>query len=138
MPLDHPVVKVKHRGAVSTDAADVGHRIATLRQRLGCSQVAFARQAGISRNALLTYERGSRVPKSATLGRMAEAGGVSVDWLLGRDGASPTPKAPQRGDRAWESAIEALRTLWMDPRRRRVALDVLRALAHAPRDGFRR
>ncbi len=86
----------------------------------------------------MTYERGGRMPKSATLGRMAEAGGVSVDWLLGRDGGSPKPNAHRRRDRAWESAIEALRGLWMDPRRRRVALDVLLALRDAPRDGLRR
>ncbi len=119
-------------------AAEVGRRIATLRQRLRLSQVAFARQVDISRNALVAYERGGRVPKSATLGRIAEAGGVSVDWLLGRDGASPTPPDRGRGNRAWEAAIEALRALWTDPRRRRVALDVLLALRHAPRDGGRR
>jgi transcriptional regulator with XRE-family HTH domain len=82
------VLRWGHRLAVSTIAAEVGRRIATLRQRLGLSQVAFARQVGTSRNALMTYERGDRVPKSATLARIAEAGGVSVDWLLGRDGGS--------------------------------------------------
>jgi transcriptional regulator with XRE-family HTH domain len=61
---------------VSTDATEVERRIATLRQRLGLSQVAFAREVGISRNALVAYERGGRLPKSARLGRIAEAGGV--------------------------------------------------------------
>jgi hypothetical protein len=47
--------RVERRGAV-----EVGRRIAMLRQRLGLSQVAFARQAGISRNALVEYRtRGS-------------------------------------------------------------------------------
>jgi transcriptional regulator with XRE-family HTH domain len=119
-------------------APEVGRLIATLRQRLGRSQIAFARQVGISRNALVAYERGGRVPKSASLGRIAEAGGVSVDWLLGRDGAGPKTNERLRGDRAWEAAIEVLRMLWMDPRRRRVALDVLLALSQAPRDGLRR
>ena len=63
-------------------AAEVGRRIVMLRRRLGLSQVAFARQTGISLNALLAYERGDRVPKSVNLGRIAEAGGSSVDWLL--------------------------------------------------------
>jgi transcriptional regulator with XRE-family HTH domain len=49
-----------------------------LRQRLGLSQVALAHQAGISRNALVEYERGGRVPKTANLGRIAEAGESSV------------------------------------------------------------
>jgi transcriptional regulator with XRE-family HTH domain len=67
----------------SHDAANVGRRIATLRQDLGLSQVAFARQVRISRNALMTYERGGRVPKSASLVRIAEAGGISVDFGRG-------------------------------------------------------
>jgi transcriptional regulator with XRE-family HTH domain len=99
----------------SAGAIEVGRRIATIRQRLGLSQVAFARQVGLSRNALVAYERGGRVPKSASLGRIAEAGGVSIDWLLGRDAGRATPNGRMRRDRAWESAIEALRALWLDP-----------------------
>jgi transcriptional regulator with XRE-family HTH domain len=59
---------------MSSVASDVGRRIALLRHRLGLSQVAFAGQAGISRNALITYERGGGVPKSGALARIAEAG----------------------------------------------------------------
>ena len=107
-----------------TEPADVGRRIATLRHRLGLSQVAFARQVGISRNALVAYERGGRMPKSARLARMAEAGGISVDWLLnGR-----ITRAPGRDDPEWEAAVRALRTVWRDPTRRRLAVVVLAAL----------
>jgi transcriptional regulator with XRE-family HTH domain len=110
---------------VATSAADVGHRIAMLRQRLGLSQVAFARQVGISRNALMLYERGDRVPKSASLARIAEAGGTSVDWLLnGR-----VPKTPARDDPEWEVAVRALRATWRDPARRRLAIALLATLA---------
>jgi Helix-turn-helix len=42
-------------GDMSFTATDVGRRIALLRRRLGLSQVAFARKAGISRNALVDY-----------------------------------------------------------------------------------
>ena len=85
----------------STGAIEIGRRIATLRQRHRLSQVAIARQVGISRNTLSVYEHGGRVPKGANLARIAEIGGVSVDWLLGRDGASPTSSDRGRGDRAW-------------------------------------
>jgi transcriptional regulator with XRE-family HTH domain len=108
-----------------TAVPEVGRRIATLRQRLGLSQVAFARQVGISRNALVTYERGGRVPKSAALGRIAEAGGISVDWLL----HGQVPRAPARDDPEWEGALRALRAAWRDPVRRRLAVVVLAALA---------
>jgi transcriptional regulator with XRE-family HTH domain len=122
----------------STGAIEVGRRIATLRQRHRLFRVAFARQVGISRNTLLVYERGGWVPEGANLAQIGEIGGVSVDWLLGRDGTSPTSSDRGRGNRAWEAAIEARRVLWVAPRRRRVALDVLLALAHAPLDGLRR
>ena len=95
-----------------------------LRQRLGLSQVAFARQAGISRNAQVEYERGSRVPKTANLGRIAEAGESSVDWLLnGR-----VPRERPRDDPEWEAAVRALRAAWRDPTRRRLAMVMLAVL----------
>jgi transcriptional regulator with XRE-family HTH domain len=109
---------------VPTAALEVGRRIALLRHRLGLSQVAFARQAGISRNALVEYERGSRVPKSVNLGRIAEAGESSVDWLLnGR-----IPRAQPREDPEWEAALRKLRAIWRDPTRRRLAIVMLAAL----------
>jgi transcriptional regulator with XRE-family HTH domain len=108
----------------SSVASDVGRRIALLRHRLGLSQVAFARQAGISRNALITYERGDGVPKSGALARIAKAGESSVDWLLnGR-----IPRAQPRKDPEWETALRALRAAWRDPTRRRVAIVMLAAL----------
>jgi transcriptional regulator with XRE-family HTH domain len=110
---------------VSHDAANVGRRIATLRENLGLSQVAFARQAGISRNALIAYERGGRVPKSVNLGRIAGAGGSSVDWLLNGRVAKTAP----RDDPEWEAALRALRTAWRDPARRRLAIVVVAGLA---------
>jgi transcriptional regulator with XRE-family HTH domain len=109
----------------SSVAADVGRRIVLLRHRLGLSQTAFARQAGISRNALISYERGGGVPKSEALARIAQASGSSVDWLLnGR-----IPQAQPRKDPEWEAALRKLRAAWRDPVRRRIALAVLAALA---------
>jgi hypothetical protein len=84
------------------------------RQRLVCPPTACARLAGVSRNALIVYERSGRVPKSANLGRIAEAGGSSVDWLLNgrlplaqssggsRVGGGPAkaPRHPARSDPA--------------------------------------
>jgi transcriptional regulator with XRE-family HTH domain len=108
----------------SNVASDVGRRIVLLRHRLGLSQTAFARQAGVSRNALIVYERSGRVPKSAPLARIAKAGGSSVDWLLnGR-----VPRARAREDPEWEAALRKLRAIWRDPTRRRLAIVVLAAL----------
>jgi transcriptional regulator with XRE-family HTH domain len=105
-------------------APEIGRRIALLRHRLGLSQVAFARQAGISRNALITYERGDGVPKSGALARITKVGGSSVDWLLnGR-----LPRAHPRKDPEWEAALRKLRAIWRDPTRRRLAIVMLAAL----------
>jgi transcriptional regulator with XRE-family HTH domain len=112
------------RDVTSSVASDVGRRIVLLRQRLGLSQVAFARQAGISRNALITYERGGGVPKSGALARIAKVGGSSVDWLLnGR-----LPRAQPRKDPELEAALRKLRAIWRDPTRRRLAIVMLAAL----------
>jgi transcriptional regulator with XRE-family HTH domain len=109
---------------MTSSASDVGRRIALLRRRLGLSQNAFARQAGISRNALSEYERGNNLPKTARIARIAEAGGTSVDWLLnGR-----LPRAELKADPQVEAAVRALRALWRDPTRRRVVVAVLTAL----------
>jgi transcriptional regulator with XRE-family HTH domain len=108
---------------VSAAAPDVGRRIALMRRRLGFSQVAFARRAGISRNALVDYERGVRIPKSGPLSRIAAAADTSLDWLL--NGRAPKV---QPSDREWDAAIRALRAVWRDPTRRRVTLSVLAAL----------
>src|SRR5262249_28848325 len=108
----------------STAASDIGHRIALLRRRLGLSQVAFARQAGISRGALSEYERGNSLPKTARIARIAEAGGTTVDWLLnGR-----ARRTSNREDPEFEAVVEALRTVWRDLARRRVVIAVLEAL----------
>src|SRR5262245_29273336 len=108
----------------SSKATEVGRRIALLRRRLGLSQVAFARQARVSRNSLVEYERGERVPKTAPLARIAQAGGSSVDWLLhGR-----IPRERVRDDPEWEAAVRMLREIWRDHTRRRVAVAMLRTL----------
>jgi transcriptional regulator with XRE-family HTH domain len=108
----------------SSVASDVGRRIVLVRHRLGLSQTAFARLAGISRNALIVYERSGRVPKSAPLARIAKAGGSSVDWLLnGR-----LPRARAREDSEWEAALRKRRAIWRDPTRRRLAIVMLTAL----------
>ena len=100
----------------------LGEQVAGIRRRLGLSQAAFARLVGVSRNTLAKTERG-HLPRAATLGRVARAGGVSVDWLMrgSRDSGVGA-------DQAWEEAVGALRSVWRHPRRRRMVIEVLRAL----------
>jgi transcriptional regulator with XRE-family HTH domain len=99
-----------------------GARVAGVRRRLGLSQAAFARLVGISRNTLGKVERG-HLPRAATLSRVARAGGVSVDWLMQGSRDSGVGR-----DQAWEEAMGALRSVWQHPRRRRMIIEVLKAL----------
>ncbi len=100
----------------------IGERGAGIRRQLGLSQAAFARLLGVSRNTLAKAERG-HVPRAVTLGRVARAGGVSVDWLMQGSRDSGAGR-----DQAWEEAVGTLRSVWRHPRRRRLVIEVLRAL----------
>ena len=100
----------------------IGERVGGIRRQLGLSQAAFARLLGVSRNTLAKAERG-HVPRAATLGRVARAGGVSVDWLMQGSRDSGAGR-----DQTWEEAVGTLRSVWRQPRRRRLVIEVLRAL----------
>jgi transcriptional regulator with XRE-family HTH domain len=100
-------------------------RIATVRQKLGLSQPAFAVRVGVTRNVSTRWEGGRNRPRAGTLDRIAKVGGVSVEWLL--DG-SRRERATVGEDRQWKVAVEALHELWQDPDRRLVVLRLLRGL----------
>jgi hypothetical protein len=57
--------------------------------------------------------------------RVAETAGCSIDWLLNGRGS----RAGARDDPEFEAAVLALRAIWRDPTRRRLAIAVLSALA---------
>lgn len=105
-------------------AIKVGRRTTDVRERLGMSKVGFARRLGINRNTLIHYERGDGIPRSTTLARIAQAGGVSVDWLLS---GHTMEEIPPNTD--WERALRRLRTVWREPKRRPLVLAVLTAIA---------
>jgi transcriptional regulator with XRE-family HTH domain len=71
------------------DLDGLPERIAAVRVRLGLAQGRFAARVGVSRNALLRYEGGHGRPRADTLERIAQLGGVSVDWLLRGDRRPP-------------------------------------------------
>lgn len=66
-------------------------RLRELIQREGRSQTTFARDAGIDRSTLsqLLSPGNRRLPRAETLIAIAEAAGVSVDWLLGLSSEGP-------------------------------------------------
>lgn len=71
------------------DVAEVKRRLRMARSELGVSQREAATRAGISKSVLEKYEsrENQRIPNTRQLFQLAEAYGVSVDYLLVRDTA---------------------------------------------------
>jgi transcriptional regulator with XRE-family HTH domain len=63
-------------------ARQLGRRVRRRRHFLDLSQEAVAERAGIHRTQISLYEKGERMPLTATLVRLAAALDVSVDQLL--------------------------------------------------------
>ena len=70
-------------------------RLAELLTNTNTTQKALAEYLGMSRAAIGQYSSGKREPDLATLARIADFFGVSVDFLLGREtGERPAAKRP--------------------------------------------
>ena len=59
-------------------------RLIQLRRDKGISQAAFAKEVGVSPRTYQDYEYGNREPQVAIFARIADFGGVSLDYLAGR------------------------------------------------------
>ena len=60
----------------------LGEKITRLKKLKNLSQVALAEATGISRDAISKYERGDSIPSVDYAKRIAEALGVSLDYLV--------------------------------------------------------
>lgn len=58
-------------------------KLRLLRQEIGLTQTQAAERVGISWRTYQDLE-GGKYPSYVTLGKIADAFGVSVDWLMGR------------------------------------------------------
>lgn len=61
----------------------VGERLRILRARCGISQEGLAHEIGAVRQTVSFWERGSRLPTSDTIVRLARFYGVTTDEILG-------------------------------------------------------
>ena len=66
-------------GTLATDG--LGERIREVRFSLGLNQRAFARRLGVSYAAVSIWEQDRQTPKIDHLSKIAEAGGVTLEWL---------------------------------------------------------
>lgn len=63
-------------------------RIKSLRERAGLTQADIARQIGISRSGVNSWEMGLSVPSTQYIVELAKKFKVSTDYLLGMDDTS--------------------------------------------------
>jgi transcriptional regulator with XRE-family HTH domain len=75
---------MKERQATATQ---LGQRLRQLREQLGLVLQDVANLFATSRNVPSQWETGQREPSYEHLMKLADFYGVTVDWLLGRDGA---------------------------------------------------
>lgn len=68
------------------------NRIRERRRELDITIKQLAETVGVSVGAISHYETGRRAPDPDMLSRIANALGVSVDYILGRDDAMPSQK----------------------------------------------
>ena len=68
-------------------------RLKAARERRGLSQTDLAKLTGLQPSAVSHFETGNRAPSFDNLKRLADALGVSIDYLLGRD-KSPDVATP--------------------------------------------
>jgi transcriptional regulator with XRE-family HTH domain len=63
-----------------------GERLRELRARKFLSKTKLAKDLGISRQLIMTYENGETMPNITLFAEIADYFDVSADYLLGRDG----------------------------------------------------
>lgn len=83
-------------------------KILYCRKKAGLSQEALAELIGVSRQAVSKWETGDATPEVSKLSLLANAFGVTADWLLSEDEpvkeGEPEPQA-QVSDMAWLDSI---------------------------------
>lgn len=111
------------RKKVESKDETFGRRLARLRKGAGYSQRSLAVEIGISNRMVAYYEAQTDHPPAHLLPSIADALGISVDQLLGRDGI-PKRKAPQN-----ERLMRQLRQVEkLPPRARQSVLEHIEAL----------
>ena len=71
---------------------NLSEKIHYCRKKAMLSQEALAERIGVSRQAVSKWETGEAMPEVTKLLQLAQAFGVSTDWLLSED--DPAPEAP--------------------------------------------
>lgn len=75
------------------DKKSIGARIRKIRNSLGHNQTEFGNLVGASNASISSYEKGDSYPSICVLVRIAQLGGVSIEWLImGEEATRPILK----------------------------------------------
>lgn len=83
-----------NNGDVTKSDKVIGRRARLLRLEHGLSQDALAQKAGVSKNTLRDFERGTGTTRPTTRHRIAEALGTTLEWLETNQGDLAVAKPP--------------------------------------------
>ena len=75
----------------------MGERFARVRRSKDLTQAELAKRAGVRLRSLQEWEQGTRIPRFDRVVQLADALGVSLDELAGRQ---PPARAKKGGERA--------------------------------------
>ena len=77
------------------EGSNLSERLEHLLKEQHMNQKQFAEKAGITEAALSYYIRGTRVPRSTVLAKMASLLGTTTDYLLGGEEGIPSDEISQ-------------------------------------------
>lgn len=98
---------------MKTVMQEIGGRIRKARELAGLTQADLGRQIGVQAAAVSKYEKGDADPGTVTLAKIAEIGGVTVDWLV--TGKGDLYAEPRATDPQLEAAVRESEAEWRRP-----------------------
>ena len=75
--------QIREKGAVIVYLSEIGTKLKELRRQRKISQITLAKQLGVSKSVISSYENEIHLPPYDVLLQMARLFGVSTDYLLG-------------------------------------------------------
>ena len=75
--------QIREKGAVIVYLSEIGTKLKELRRQRKISQITLAKQLGVSKSVISSYENEIHSPPYDVLLQMARLFGVSTDYLLG-------------------------------------------------------
>ncbi|HHY95817.1 MAG TPA: helix-turn-helix transcriptional regulator [Firmicutes bacterium] len=114
-----------------TDGDHVRQETRELREKHGWSQQQLADRIGTARVTITMYEAGEREPDFDTLTSIAQALGVTTDYLLGRsDDPHPPAAAQAEEEEPWPEGISVLRraSSKLTPERKRLIISLIKTV----------